>query len=307
MKVVLVNIGVFQEYILYCIKQLQNYGNNDITIITNSEFFDKYIVLENTENIELVPSEELDDMNYHLFSGMSRDFRDGFAFYTSQRLFLIYSYMKYYGIKDCVHIENDNMIYENLDAIFPGSPVSINVCAVFDSPKKVIASIIYIPSIYALEELLKQYNMGLNDMENLGMRADAIEKLPIIPLIKDYTEPNYTIGIPYAQNFGRFGKKHIFDGAAIGQYFGGIDPRNTTEKNTRGFINETCVVKFNNFNFTWLDSDEDGLYRPYLIVNGDEYPIVNLHIHSKKLSEFYCDFTTSSTPQNFDFTTSSTP
>jgi hypothetical protein len=35
----------------------------------------------------------------------------------------------------------------------------------------------------------------------------------------------------------------IFDGAAFGQYIGGIDPRNSNNTNTIGFINETCVVK----------------------------------------------------------------
>jgi len=287
MKVVLVNIGVFQDYIFYCIKQLQMYGNNDITIITNRDFFDKYDVLDNTENIELISSEDLNDMNYKLYSGMSREFRGGFAFYASQRFFYIYSYMKLYDIIDCVHIENDNMIYENLDNVFPGSPYTEKVCAVFDSPRRVIPSIVYIPSSDSLNELLKEYKYQLNDMENLGMRSDAIEKLPIIPLINNYMNPNYTIGLPYAQNFGRFGKKHIFDGAAIGQYLGGIDPRNTTEKDTRGFINETCVVKFNNFEIIW--SYVDHLYRPYLKINDIEYPIVNLHIHSKNLCDFFCE------------------
>ena len=288
MKVILVNVGVFQEYIFHCIAQLKTFGNREIVIITNSIFFERYNCVP---FVTLIASEELDDMKYHIYSKMSREFRGGFAFYASQRLFLLYSYMKKYGVDSCVHIENDNMIYENLDAIFPGvcADAPTKICAVFDSSTRVIPGIMYIPSSTALYEILRNYRPQFNDMENLGMRPDAIEKLPIIPRIDPncrlYSDPNYTVGLPYAVNFGRFGERHIFDGAAIGQYLGGIDPRNTTEKDTRGFINETCVVKYNNFEIIWAAS-QSGLYRPYLKIEGEEYPIVNLHIHSKKLAEF---------------------
>lgn len=286
MKVVLVNVGVFQEYIFHCIEQLCIFGNTDITIITNRAFFDKYSSATFAKNIDLISCEELDDMDYHTQSGMSRDFRGGFAFYASQRLFLIYSYMQKYGIENCAHIENDNMVYENLDNIFPGSPKPTKLCAVFDSKYRVIPGILYIPTSNALYEILRSYRPQFNDMENLGMRADAIEKLPIIPRIDGYNDPNYAVGLPYAQNFGRFGAKHIFDGAAIGQYLGGIDPRNTTERDTRGFVNETCVIKYNKFEIVWTAPHNDGLFRPYLKIAGEEYPIVNLHIHSKNLKDF---------------------
>lgn len=289
MKIILVNIGVFQEYIFDCIKQLQLHKNYDITIITNRSFFDRYLIIAlNSPNIELIDCDELDDLNYKNNSGMSRSFRNGFAFYASQRLFLVYSYMKKYNVSQCVHIENDNMIYENLDIIFPGSlSYATKVCGVFDSPHRVIPGILYIPSIESFYEILKNYRSQLNDMENLGMCANVIEKLPILPKIEGYTNSNYVVGLPYTANFSRFGTNHIFDGAAIGQFLGGIDPRNTTEKDTRGFVNETCVVKYNNFEFVWENDDTAPLiYKPYLKIVGNKYPIVNLHIHSKNLAGF---------------------
>ena len=41
MKIILVSIGNFQEYILDNIKNLLLFNNNNITVITNKEFFIK--------------------------------------------------------------------------------------------------------------------------------------------------------------------------------------------------------------------------------------------------------------------------
>ena len=76
----------------------------------------------------------------------------------------------------------------------------------------------------------------------------------------------------------------IFDAAAIGQYLGGIDPRNQAG-DTIGFVNETCVIDYSKYTFIWKNKDD--LKYPYIIVNNKEYPIVNLHIHCKNLKIFF--------------------
>ena len=42
MKIILVSVGNFQEYILDNIKNLLLFNNNDITVITNKDFFYKF-------------------------------------------------------------------------------------------------------------------------------------------------------------------------------------------------------------------------------------------------------------------------
>jgi len=76
----------------------------------------------------------------------------------------------------------------------------------------------------------------------------------------------------------------IFDAAAIGQYIGGVDPRNIPG-DTRGFINETCVVKYNDFTIEWTCGD-DGIKRPFLCHENNKIPIFNLHIHCKRVSDY---------------------
>ena len=39
MKIILVSIGNFQEYIIDNIKNLKLFNNNDITVITDNKFF----------------------------------------------------------------------------------------------------------------------------------------------------------------------------------------------------------------------------------------------------------------------------
>ena len=54
--------------------------------------------------------------------------------------------------------------------------------------------------------------------------------------------------------------------------------------NTVGFINETCVIKYNIYTFKWI---KKGKYKfPHIQINNKLIPINNLHIHSKNLKKF---------------------
>jgi hypothetical protein len=67
----------------------------------------------------------------------------------------------------------------------------------------------------------------------------------------------------------------LFDAAAVGQYIGGVDPRNISG-NTIGIINETSVFKCNKAKVQWINNI------PHL----NNLPLVNLHIHSKDLKRW---------------------
>ena len=75
----------------------------------------------------------------------------------------------------------------------------------------------------------------------------------------------------------------IFDAAAMGQYLGGIDPKNDSS-NTIGFVNETCVIKYNNYKFFY--NVIDNIKKPFLLINNVPVRVFNLHIHSKNLKNF---------------------
>lgn len=272
MRIILVCIGNFQEYILDNIKNLQLYGNNQIDIITDIKFFDYF----KNEKVNLINSADLDDLNFNTNSKIDRNFRNGFWHLCSLRLFYLFSYIKKNNFTNIIHIENDVMCYVNLDTI-KEKFTQTKVYATFDCEKRVIPGIIYIPNYQAFEPIIQNYNCYQNDMANLAMFSEEI----ILPLPIFIAHKNYKC----TKLFDKF--NCIFDAAAIGQYLGGVDPKNISG-DTRGFINETSDIKYNNVIFYWIINDK-GLYEPNIFINNQYIQIINLHIHSKNLKKFMGD------------------
>ena len=142
----------------------------------------------------------------------------------------------------------------------------------------------YVPCVYKINknskfELIENYNYSKNDMENLGIFFNNNRHMVnAFPIIDDSNSVEKTM---YNEHFEKF--NGIFDGAAIGQYLGGVDPRNIPG-DTCGFVNETCVIKYDKYKFKWLKKGSH--YFPHIEINNAMIPIHNLHIHSKTLEKF---------------------
>jgi hypothetical protein len=259
-------IGNYQEYIIDNIQQLLLFNNHDITVITNREFFHYFYDYE----IELMDCNKLSDYHFKDQSQLDKEYRNGFWHYCSLRLFYVYSYMKHYELTHCIHLENDVLTYLNFDQLqFKENKVYVT----FDSEDRVVPGILYIPNDKAFEPIIKGYDPTLNDMQNLAKFDETvILPLPIFPKMNEITKFN--------QLYDEF--HVIFDGAAMGQYLGGIDPIH--EIDTVGFVNETCVIKYNEYTFEWIQQDD--LWVPYLVIEMNKYRICNLHIHCKDLKKF---------------------
>jgi hypothetical protein len=272
MKIILVCIKNFQEYILDNIKNLIDHGNTDIDVITEEKFFNHFYDL----NITLVNTNTLNDYNFNKKSKLDKNYRGGFWHLCSLRLFYLYSYIQSKNIKNCLHIENDVMLYKNLTNYeFNTDKISTT----FDCYNRVIPSIIYIPTPDHFKVIIEKYNPSLNDMQNLSkFDENIIERLPIYTELKT-NEETYSV----THNFDKY--NIIFDAAAIGQYLSGVDTRNISG-DTRGFVNETCIIKYKPNQFFWIKDNINSLYYPYIFINNKAIPIFNLHIHSKNLKDF---------------------
>jgi hypothetical protein len=258
----------FQEYILISIRNLLYHGNKQIVVITEPEFFHHFeglpIVLENRHTFS---------KGIEFESKLDKEFRGGFWYLTSLRLFVLHSYLTNTNTHRCVHIENDVMVYANANNV-RWHPDRMSV--VYDAPNRVIPSVVWIPTPDTLGDALRNYDGTKNDMENLA-HAD-LDRLPIFP-------DNWTLGSPpfvreiqaITCTYPEY--DYVFDGAAIGQYLGGVDPRNKSG-DTRGFVNETCLINYSYYPVSWTSGC------PFLNVSGRTYRIFNLHIHSKKLEDF---------------------
>ena len=204
------------------------------------------------------------------------NFRDNFWISTMSRFWYISAFMKLFCIDNVVHIENDNLLYMDPNKVsFPESQSCIGI--VMDSDTRVIPSIVWIPNRVVVSDFSSWlYSKATDGKLDCDMFA-----------IAEYHNKQKLNTIP---EYGT-----VFDGAAIGQYLGGIDPRNTTAPSTVGFINETSDLKPNRYRWIQVSSEGHTGDIPVLRLfkglrkdcpNPVPIDIVNLHIHSKKLYQF---------------------
>jgi hypothetical protein len=276
-SLVLVCLENFQEYILTNIAQLLRLGHTEIYVLTNEHLFPEFEPF--APFLKLVSVETLEDpFDFKGKSSLDKGFRGGFWFHTSARFFVIHAFMLKHGLKDVIHIENDVLLYYNVDEEFVyGTDKKLYIP--FDTFERNIASIVYIPDSNIFSKILEHYDFGKNDMCNFSeirKRTQLICNLPI------FVSDASTLEKAFVTNGFQ---KYIFDAAAIGQLVGGVDPRNAGG-DTRGFVNETCVIKYNNEgNIIWKLAD--GFTKPFLRMKEVDVPIFNLHIHCKDLVS-YC-------------------
>ena len=267
-NVVLVSTGVFQEYIKVNINQLLNF-HYDVHIIIDFQFFKE--LDEYKSSIKLIDTTTL-LTDFDKKSNLDKTFRDGFWNNASKRLFLVYEYIKMNNLKNVIHLENDVLLYSNMNYNFDEK-----IYIVMDSINRCIPGIIYIPKYDLITKLIENYDYTKDDMVNLAIfynnNKDIVKTFPIFD--------NSLDKCIYNENFQEFNS--IFDGAAIGQYLGGVDPRNIAG-DTRGFVNETCLIKYDKYMFKWVK--KEGNYIPCIEINGKLRVVNNLHIHSKNLKNF---------------------
>jgi hypothetical protein len=225
------------------------------------------------------------------FPRESMAFRNSFWVSTTARFFYIEEFMKNENLNDVFHIENDVMLYEDL-CIIKETLNKEFLYMVQDNIARVVPSILFIPNVTELSKMndfilnkIRDSNMFLNDMNLLGMY------------------PNKEL-FPFHFNTN---SKYIFDGAAIGQYLGGVDPNNLPKQNTQKeellkcinnpskfFVNETSDFKINDTILFFRKNTVIENNKEIDLIYGKEElestikikQICNLHVHSKQLYQF---------------------
>ncbi len=275
MHLILVHAGPdFPTYLNDCIRAVRAVSSIAIHVLIDADHCEKVCAVSDCVAVPLdtIPKDQF-MREYERICTLDTGFRNGFWKYTSMRFFYIYNYCRTHGLLDIFHIEYDNLIYVDFTKMLPAFQ-TLRVWCIQDAPNRCIASFMYFkdhdPLFDFLLTLMSAGARGENDMTALmnhvrGSSAD-VGLLPIIDHACD-------ADTRYSEHLTRFGA--LFDGAAVGQYVGGVDPRNAAG-DTRGFINETTVFKCSEERFEWRSG------RPYL--NG--LPLVNLHIHSKDLARW---------------------
>jgi hypothetical protein len=276
MEIVLVMLNTFQEYILDAIQCLRKFNNHKIVVLTDCVMINIF----QERNIKVIAVEGFMPSYKEYKQSLTNTYRDGFWQLASYRFKILQTYMRHHRKQSIWHIENDVLVYKNLNELNLSN--SNKILLTMDSTTRCIPGIMYIPSVEILDQCINHFNTNLNDMENWGRCFNELPHLvdtfPIFPLDTSTSElTNIT------KNYNQF--NCIFDAAAIGQYLGGVDPRNA-KGDTAGFVNETCLINYSKYNIIWKTDTTSNMLAPFLQVNSQDIPIVNLHIHCKDLKKF---------------------
>jgi hypothetical protein len=212
---------------------------------------------------------------------------------ASERLFVLFDFIKHFNMQNVFHLENDVMLYIDLEKAFPIFKKNCTLAMPFDHDKRALLSFVYIKNTQALYPLTscfaKNASKGYTDMHIppllIQENNNLIQKLPIImpDYVKKHPLRNLLNERPqrtedYYEHYKKF--NCIFDAAAIGQYLGGTPPQPFVQ-----IINETAVFNPSHFEYVW-GKDCQGRKIPYAIFDNKKHLIANLHIHSKKLNYF---------------------
>lgn len=229
--------------------------------------------------IEDIPQSEL-TKQFQVSARLDRSFRNGFWFSASYRFFILADFMSALDIENCIHLENDVVLYFD-----PTDRVEqFRAFAEFAVPLdrvRAIPGIVWFKNADIAAKLTQfiSNRSDSNDMDTLGafaLRDDLGSKpLPTVPL--GYAQSKNLALDRYCQGLEAFGG--IFDGAAIGQYIGGVHWMNDPS-DTRFFENESSDFHIADCEFSW----KYGNYRlPVIRFEGAETPVLSLHAHSKDL------------------------
>ena len=226
-------------------------------------------------------------------SGLDTSFRGGFWRSTTERFFYLEDWMRFKGIEECFHLENDNTLYADISEL--ADTLRATTCGLSTTfqgqgynQKSIRAcfSVLYCKTLNALSTFnffLAGSSAAVNDMERGGdywsENPEECSFLPSAPSGVRLVSELYRSW--YEDN--RF--SCIFDASAHGQFIGGTDPSNRGHVGP-GFVNTDTDFRADQFLYGWK---ADALGRRYPVVtaaNGKEWKLANLHIHCKRLQDF---------------------
>lgn len=214
----------------------------------------------------------------------------GFWQWTTERIFVLEDWMRWKGVDECFHLENDNMLYENVSDLLPFLRQGAGLSTTFQGQGsghdsvRICFSVLYCKSVEALGRLamyLASTPSRIDEMRLCGLywldTPEDCSLLPTAPVGVTLESETYRHWIEDS----RIGC--IFDSSTYGQFLGGTDPQ--YRDTGPGFINPDCDFRADQFEYTW--AYDAGRRYPVIADKGDRpWKIVNLHIHSKRLEDF---------------------
>jgi hypothetical protein len=253
---------------------LQNKYN--VTIINYSD------VIDNTF-IELVCTSVLRTADVPNLGDRSALFIRSF-----ERFYVLHNLMIKNNLENVFFMELDNLIYDD-PTKWLTSFCQKDICYMYDNNQRCSSGISFIKSAKSLKILIDFFTKHIknfvverdgqiNEMTALALFHETNKEIvQILPIHWSPTE----YPVEYSESFGLYNS--IFDSAALGIYFFGIDTYHTEGKIVKYKKWWGSLIDYTIYNYQWK-FDDNGRNIPY-IWNGTIWiRINNLHIHSKLLT-----------------------
>lgn len=222
------------------------------------------------------------EIHYEQYGPYHR-FRKGFWIKTTERFFALEDFMKERGIDKCFHAELDNLVFDISQVSMSLDEIGSGIFVPRDHADRAIASLMYINSLATYMDFCdfaRSCNFSINDMEILAkylkVNTNNAFALPSAPLEQE----GLRLAKPEGNESSELYRLGVFDAAAIGQWYFGIDPRNTYQRVTNRFENEKYSANLSDFLLDWDElnsqmrmSSKSSAFSPT--------KIYNLHVHSK--------------------------
>lgn len=287
----LVHVGrAFPDYIFDNLAQIRAFNPRaDVHVVMEDRFVRRFSARRQGDpRLLLHPASELLSKPPALGVAADGRFRSGFWRHATARFAYLEALMRALDLRNVVHVENDVLVYFRLGEVLPKLGGEMNVTR--DAPDRVVGGIVFVRDHAILDELYRfareTRRPFASDMELLSRFQHALpERVRCLPIaFPGYFAPaEAEERARYASDYEAF--DGIFDAACVGQYLGGVDPRNAAG-DTRGFVNETSIFRCDKVDGVALVDDERGRRVPVLADGGRTVRVLNLHVHSKDLTRF---------------------
>lgn len=274
--------GILPDYSYYSLELSKKYSNKKIILLTTknnqnfSKKFDHYYI-EDFYKFDL--SKKINFSNYH------KNFWNGFWIKTIERFFILETFCKKKNIDSFFHAELDNIVFnlDDLDNLLDQHGKKLFFTK--DRYDRGIASLIYVNSLEYLKDFCNFIidNLGndfINEMNLLGNFSNIYsKKCGILPNELHYFQSEKMI----FKTIDSMKINGIFDGAMVGTYLFGTDPRIVDgivfNKNEPKNADNQTNFFYGNLLFYFNSSKKEFLIEHK--ITKKKVKIYNLHVHSK--------------------------
>lgn len=250
------------------------------------------------DNIQWISIESLGEQNLSAqFSSSAKadkEFRGGFWLQTANRFMLIADLMQFLNLHNCLHLENDNVLYFDPSAKLEAFRAHARFAIPFDR-SRAIPGVVWYQDPEIAQDLAHyiQDRSEIPDFDVIRQFCDSgqYNAKPLPTMSPGYVRAMGLDPKTYCDGYEAFGG--IFDAAAIGQYLGGVDPRNIAG-DTRFFVNETSDLDLRMATLQWDFANHKR--SPALKFGDESVNVLTVHAHCKNslgVSPFNCSPITS--------------